>query len=467
MALLSRFFGRTASEGAAFAFGLATGPVLSPAVEEVRQAAWQQFPTRALEAREIAAIVAEDVEAEPWGQAEAARHGVNTDRFTALLGEARNAPGIGELFSMWRRGLISGGDFVHGLRKAKLETRWDGPLQGLHDVLLAPEVLANARQQGFMSPAETTAEAALQGVTADRAEVQFQLAGLPPGVAEGLAMLRRGIIDEATFRQIVREGHTKTKYTDALLQTRKVLLSAATAVRAHLKGHITADEMHARGALWGYSPDDMDLWYQAEGRPASVHQIHIGYARGGSLPGASGEQDAIRKAVAQSNIRPEYFDLLYAGRYSYPSAFVLRGLTQSGAITGADAEQVLLFSGWEPTLAGKVAAFWSGGTTATGGDSHVSKAQTQLWNTLHTSFKAGRADEATATQVLGTLGVDAAAVPQILALWTREHELERAGPSKADIRKQWRDTTLTTDEAVAALVDLGWSASQASAYLNE
>src|SRR5262249_19699721 len=133
------------------------------------------------------------------------------------------------------------------------------------------------QQQGFIDAARANAEGALQGVTEERQQLRFEASGLPPGVETALQMLRRSIIGTGEFAQIVREGHTKTKYTDELLQLQDQVLSAATYVRAFLKGHITRAEMHTGGALTGYTPNDLDLWYLTEGRPATAHQIHIGY----------------------------------------------------------------------------------------------------------------------------------------------------------------------------------------------
>src|SRR5437868_3292962 len=110
---------------------------------------------------------------------------------------------LGELFETWRRNLIDDAAFEHGLRKAKLEPRWDGPLKALKLVLLSSDELANAQQQQFIDEARANEEAALQGVTAERQQIRFRLAGLPPGVETALQMLRRKIIDVATFRQIV------------------------------------------------------------------------------------------------------------------------------------------------------------------------------------------------------------------------------------------------------------------------
>lgn len=472
--LLAKFFGRTASEGAAFALGVATGPVLAPAVETVKQEAWMHYASRALGAGDVAAIVAEDVEQQAWGETEASRTGVNQERFNALLGEALNAPGLNELYAMWRRGEIDDGTFAHGLRKAKLEPRWDAPLRALHDVLLSPSELANARQQGFVDQARQYSEAALQGVTNDRAEIQFELSGLPPGVDVLQRAANRNLIDQATFVQGIREGHTKTKYTDLLWTLRNPLLSAATAVRLYLKGWYTQAQRDALGAQWGYTPQQMEDWYLSEGRPATVHQIHIGYARGAKLAGAANEEDAILTSVKQSDIRPEYGPLLYAQRYTYPSAFVLRALVEGGAVTQAEGEQALLFSGWEPTFAAKVAASWAGTTTGTTADTHVSKAQTQIWTTTHASYKAYEISAAAATTALEKAGVDAATIPAVLDIWNAERALIRARLTASDVRKAYQKqdqnpatgAAWTRPDAVAQLLQLGYSNEDAEAFLN-
>jgi hypothetical protein len=474
VALLAKFFGRTASEGAAFALGLATGPVLYPAVREIEQEANRIYPSAAVDAGTAAAIAAEDVESRDWAAGEALSHGLDGDRFDAMLGEALNAPALPELLSLWRRGLIDTPGFEHGLRKAKMETRWDGALQGLHDVLLTPDVLANGRQQGFVDVDRQHSESALQGVTSDRADILFELSGNPPGPETLQRALNRGVIDRATFDQAIREGRTKTKYTGFYETMAHSILSAATWVTAHLKGHATADEMHAGGAAWGYSPEDMDLWFETEGNPATPHQIHIGYARGAELPGAGDEKAAILKSVQQGRTRPEYFDLIYAGRYSYPSAFVLRSLVQTNAITQQEGEQALLFSGWEPTFAAKVAAAWAGGTTGTATDTHVAKAQTQLWTQTHKSYLAGEVSATVARNKLGQAGVDAASIAAVLGVWDHEKELIRKQLTPAQIKKALTKSarnaatgqTWTRDEAIAALLNLGYDVTTANDYLD-
>src|SRR5207248_3369152 len=120
---------------------------------------------------------------------------------------------------------------------------------------------------------------------AERQQIRFRLAGLPPGVETALQMLRRKIIDVATFRQIVAEGHTKTKYTDDLLALERVVLGAQTYAGLHLRGWIDEAAMVAGGELTGYDKAQMDLLFKEHGRPATGHQVLVGLRRGGVYDG--------------------------------------------------------------------------------------------------------------------------------------------------------------------------------------
>ena len=165
MAIFSKFFGRTVSEAAGVAAGLAVASPLRPVVQLVENETWAIHPDRPVNVETAAAVVAEDVEKDAWGVQQASWTGFDEPTFRAVLGEVLNAPGLGELYAMWRRGLISDADFTHGLRKAKLEPRWDAALKGQHDVLLSSEELAAMQQQGFVDAGRANSEGGLQGVT--------------------------------------------------------------------------------------------------------------------------------------------------------------------------------------------------------------------------------------------------------------------------------------------------------------
>lgn len=458
-----------------FGLGTAARPALEPYVQSLSNDAWGLNAVVPPPAILLAEGVAQGQVSKTAAYAWAKQQGFDAAQMDAMVNVANVGPGAGYAFDLWRRGLIDEPGFKRALKRLGIEDQWVTPLEGLHDVLLSSAELGMLQQQGFIDATRANAEGLLQGVTNERQQLRFEASGLPPGIGEALQMLRRGIIGTTEFAQIVREGHTKTKYTDELLKLQNQVLSAATYTRAFLKGHISRDAMHAGGALTGYTAGDMDLWELTEGRPATVHEIHIGYARGATLPGATDEHDAVTTAVRQSDIRPEYTDLLWAQRYTYPSAFVLRGLAQSGDLGNEQAvEQILLEVGWKPDFAAKVATAWTSGTTG-GGDTHAAKAQTQLWNTTHRSYIAHEISDATATTALEAAGVASGSVPAVLNLWKTERDLIRKGLTATQIKKAYTSQTTNPDtgaawtlqEAQARLLELGYDQADATVLLEE
>lgn len=466
MALLSRFLGRTASEGAAFALGTATGPVLAPAVEEVRQEAWRLHPNRALAVTSLAQGVAEGQIDRDWATGEAERHGINGDRFGRLVHLFDSGPGVGQAYRLWRRGLIDEGGFRRALKRAALEPEWVEALVAARDELLSPAELANARQQGFVSEARQKSESERQGVNDDRAEIMFELAGLPPGAMDGLTLLRRGIIDEATYRQIVREGHTKVKYTDDLLALREHILTATDAANLWLKGWISEAEAKRIGALNGYDAATMDRLYENRGRPATVRQAHIGYARGGRLPGAANEDATLQRAIEESNIRSEWADILKAQRYTYPSAFVLRALASDGTFSPALTEQILVESGWKPEWSKLAAQKWAQGAAGGGATQKwADRARTRLFTAAHQEFLDESIDAAKARAILTDIGVGAGEQDAVIRLWEAELGITRRELSPADIRKAYKKGAYTQEQAISELIERHMSPDDADTYL--
>jgi hypothetical protein len=466
VALLSRFFGRTASEGAAFALGVATGPVLAPAVEEIKNEAWRTHPSRTVDATGAAEIVAEDVERRDWGANEASAHGIDGDRLDAIVGAVLNAPGMGELVQARRRKLISAADFRHGLRKAKLELLWDDALIGLLDVLLSPADLAMARQQGFVDERRQKTESALQGVDDDRAEILFQLSGLPPGVDVAQRAANRDFIDRDTFEQIVREGHTKTKYTDLLWRMRNPLLTAAIGVRLYLKGWWTKAQRDELGSLWGYTSQQMEDWYLASGRPAAPGQMATAAARGIDGPdGRPMDRDQFLKGIKESDIRPEWGPMLWDSRYLYPPLFQLTRLVQGGAIDPDTARDWAVKDRYPPEVVAALHAYWSK-PAAAGQTNTVEKlSTTQARAALKKRYLIERIDTAGVLTGLELLGSDPAEAGHILEMWTLERGWLVRPLTPSQIKKLYREGTITLDQGIEALEELHYTPGDAEALL--
>jgi hypothetical protein len=489
VSLLARFFGNTISEAAAFGAGLAIGPVLKPPVRLLESTVWQAYPDQPLDPGTAAAVAAERVSAYGAMETEASMNGINASRFADMYGERLTAPGVGELLTLLRRGDINAGNFQHGLDKAKLEAMWGGPLAGLQVGRLSPQEVATMVQRGIlpnngilpvappvgggtvppmpMVNIDPFTEAAAGGYDNPRIEALARIVGLPPAPGELLQMLNRGIIDATDFARGISEGNTRNEWTPFLQQLQRRLLTPHEYAELELRGFIGAPARDTGAALSGMTAPDTQHLYDLLGRSLSVHALTTALARGGVWTGnpTSAPQPYLA-AIQRSNIRPEYYDLAYANRYSYPSGFQIRAETQNGTLSQTQAEQVLLEIGWSPKWALVFSTAWAGGGGPVA-DPHVKKAQTQLWGTIHRSYLAGESTAAEVTAGLPEAGVAVAAVPAVLAVWDAEQTFVRRQLTPAQIKKAYTETTFTLPEAVGRLVSMGYSVADAGTFLGE
>jgi hypothetical protein len=452
-----------------FAAGTAMGPVLRPTLQALANETWQLNPVRPLGPETAAALWVEGTWTRDRAVEEASKTGFAPDLVEALRELGDDPPDVQTLYALWRRGLIDTDRFIEGLKHHRIETAYFEAMRQAHDVLLRPAELASMRQQGYIDAAYQHAEAALQGVTGARADLQFEAAGLPPGPETALVMLRRNIITEAEFGQMIREGNTKTKYIDEYLALRQPLLSATQYVNLRLRGWIDTAEMNAKGAALGYTTDQMNDLFLGQGRPISLRQVFIAQRRGGVYDGPTGAIDPpILKALQEGNIRPEWYNLADAQKESYPSAFVIRGLATSGAIDAAQTRRVLMEIGWPEWLIDAVVTFWAGGTTA-GTGPLVKSAVTQAVTEIRNAYLIGQADGGQARGWLGALDVSAADQDGLLAVWNVMREVPQKGLTAAQIVKAFKKLPAQWPRARALdeLQLLGLTADDAATLLDE
>lgn len=494
--IITRLFGTAVSGAAGFAAGTALGPTLSPLVRLIANDVNAHFPYVPPSAGTLALGVAQGQVEESQARSWAAMHGIGDNAFTALVNVANTGPGSAYAFELWRRGRIGEPGFRRALRRLGIEQEWIDDLVQVKDVLLDPAVIANAVHRGIMrdptlivreppttpgkveqvppSPLDPATEAAGSGLTHERLRVEVGTTGLPPGLIQMLDLLNRGKVTEEDVQRAVAQSNLRNEYMDVVLALRRHLLTPHNYEEAALRGIISRDEADAGAALTGMEKPDAQLLFEIMGRPLTVHQLVTGLERGGVFGGTYNDvPEPYRDAIRRSNIRPEYARLAYANRYTYPSAFVLRSLAQAGELGDTAAvEKILLQIGWPPSLAAKVAPSWAPSGAAA--DPHVARAQTHLWNTTHNSYRDDETGEAQARGALTTLGLDADAQDQVIALWNAEKALIRRQLSPADLRKAYQKQDLnvatglawTREEAKARLLELGYDAEDADNYLN-
>jgi hypothetical protein len=420
MALWSRIFGLVGGGAVA---GAAAGAV-EPVLEGIRQDAWNANAIRVLAAEIAAQAVAQQLLEPGDAHAEGSAEGISNVRMDHMIRLAQTAPDAGTLIELLRREFINPGNFDEGRKKAALEDKWLDPLLKLKDSILSPADLANAVQQGFIPDAgllpggtggsppfnppvtqvgiSTLKEFEHSGYSADRAKVMAELTGLPPGPGELMQMLNRNIITDTAFYTGIREGHTKTKWADALKYLRFEILSPIQAANLRLRGWIKDPEMYALGKLAGADENHMHRLWQMQGRPPGPAQLQTAVNRKLIL------FPEFEKGIQESDVRDEWTQLLYDMRVRYPTPFALRQLASSKILTIKEVADILELEGYPKDLAVKMATGWAAGSTA--------KQKELAQMTIETLYEARYIDAGQAGNLLTQLGYDANEITLILEL---------------------------------------------------
>jgi hypothetical protein len=420
--------------------------------------------------------------------------GIGDDAFTALVNIANTGPGVPAAFDLWRRNITDEAGFRRAAKRQGLEQEWIDDLVKIKQDVLDQGQLAAAIHRGLIPdpgllqgtlpggagnvpaypvyPIDAIREAEANGFDRDHLGVLVGLQGLPMGSHEAAQAQFRGVLTNDDYLRAIAEGNTRNEWADAIREQSRQIPSVTNYVEAFVRGWITEAEMNAGTARHGMTPEDTHTEFLIHGRPLSWHQVFIGLRRGGVYDGPIGGIDpAFLKALRESNIRPEWYNLAWAQRFTYPAAFVLRALVQGGDLTAAEGEQILLFEGWEPTLAKTVTAEWAQGSGAaakeatasdvltlydsghiTQAEAHtglvalgydaaeatkkievldarrVSSAKTAAVGDMHGDFKKGRLDAPAVEKGLAELGIAPWAVTAIVAAWTTYRDAEAAQP---------------------------------------
>jgi hypothetical protein len=491
--------GNATIQAAGYAGGRAVAPILAPELQVILNEAWAAAvslgatipPEVYVLAQGVAQGQVDETTARGWSH----EQGFADDAFSALIDIANAGPPLAAALTLLRRGFWLPDQYKTALNRMAIEKEWYEGLLTLQDEWLSPAELAVMIQRSVIPnpgilPNQPSLdgsnvpqmpvveipvlkEAAGSGVNEDRLKALTRIIGLPAPPDLAARMHFRNIITEGAFNQAILEGNTRGEWAPFLLDGFRQIPTAHDGIEARLRGWTDDKGMYAQTARHGMSTDDTDLLFKVTGRPLSFHQVFIGERRGGIYDGpTTGIDPAFLKSLQESNIRPEWYNIAWAQRYTYPSAFVLRALTQGGDLTQAETHTILLDIGWEPTLATKVSAKWAGGTGSTA-DPLVKSARASLITALHKAYVLGDEDAASAQAILTAEGVAQATQTELLATWDRERSITRKELTPAQLKKAYTQGTVnpatgsafTQDEAIAELVTRGYSSADAKVFL--
>ncbi len=396
--------------------GTAAAAALEPLIEPGAQAAWRDHPNRVLEPALYARLVAQGAIDITVGRPLALRSGYNADQFNRLVHLAQNAPDLAITLELWRRGKFgdpTGGAALglvdHALSKAQIEHQYWPAIKDLFSERLDPPVIALAIVRGIMkdpgflpvgpptvagkvpafpvSPLDPLIEARASGYDAERLFVEVANTGRPAPPNEAARATFRNIIDRVDFDRAISEGDIRNEWAETLFEVAREILTANQYAELQLRGFLDRSERLVQTAKHGMSTADSDLLFDMLGRSIPVHQVVTGEARGGVFQStATTIPPAFLQSLQRGNLRPEYYDLAYANRYSYPSAFFFRLLITDGTLSPAEGEQAFKEIGWSPKWAKLIADALAPAGAAVKANPWVAKAEQQWWTAAHKAF---------------------------------------------------------------------------------
>jgi hypothetical protein len=492
VALWSKLTGAIVGIGVGEAGAAAIEPVLEPQ----RQKAWQKSRARVLGLAQVAELVSKGVLDEHSAIDEASRTGYSESRLRAVVEMMLEAPAFALALTLYRRGLIAEHELDHALAKEQIEPEYWPALKATVEQLLSPSDVANAIQQGHLPNAgvlptlpghtpppagyeqptapdgspptsvplttielDTLREAAGHGVDKERLQVLANLAGLPPGAHDLLQMWNRNLIDEAAVDAGVREGHLKTKWLPAFKRMRWAVLSPQEYASAALRQWVTKDEMYEGGALTGHTREQMELMFLNRGRPASPTQMWRAWARKAKGPrGVPAAFEDHAKAIAISDIRPEYAELLWEIRFNYPSLFQLNRLVDAGTVTPAIAAEWAEKNLYAPEVVDALRAAWAKGSSGAGGGETRAEAAAE--------FEAGYISEAEYRTLLEGHGVSGPALDRLVHLGDARRAKKYRDRVVDAIGNAYTSFRLDDARAVAELAEVHIGADAAASLLS-
>lgn len=474
-----------------FGAGTAMGPVLRPLIQDIQNETWSAHAVRPPDAVLLAAGVSQGQVAEASAREWAKQTGYDQAQFDAMVSIANVGPGLSEAFHLWRRKELDQAGFKRALKRLGLEDEWITNLWNVRQDVLDPADLARGIHRGLVPdpgllqgelpggvghvPAypvyaiDALTEAQAAGFDKDHLGVLVGLQGNPMGAHEAAQAQFRGIIDRNDFLRAIAEGNTRNEWADAIFEQSRQIPTAREFLENALRGYRTLAEAYTGTDRHGMSREDALMVYQNQGRPMAVRQIAQALARGGEFKPEAGEiRDPYLASIVEGNLKPAYYDLAFANRYTYPSFFAIRGLMEAGVLSADEGYQILLEMGWKPDLARQVADHY-GVTKIVSEGPRVKAAVTQAITEIRSAFLIGQADESQARGWLGSIGVEAEEIDGILPVWKVMLEVPQKGLTAAQIVKAYRSLPAQwpRSRALDELGLLGYTGDDAATLLDE
>jgi hypothetical protein len=398
-------------------------PLLAPLQQEIANVLWTRFPDVPLSPAEAALGVVKNTIPHADAVADANRSGISGTNFDRMVANTGEPISIEQALFLLRRGKIDQARLVHAIRQSRVRDEWTDAILDLEYLPISASDAVDAAVEEQIPYADAERMAGYNGVTPDDFRILYNTRGRPPGPAELLELVRRGIIprdgtgpDVLSLQQGIAESAVKTKWTPAY-----------NALLTYLPPPRTVTALERQGAI----------------TPEQAQQLYIQH-------GLSPELAAAYSADASRQKTQKHRDLTEAQVLSMYQAHFLTSSQASGLleVLGYTAQETATLLAWEDVQ-------------------RELKAINTALSRLHTLYTSRKIGTTTLHNAFNALGVSPQQIDELLRIWTLERDARVATLTAAQIATAFQHAIIDQPTAVQALEDLGYSAFDAWLYLSQ
>lgn len=370
------------------------------------------------------------------------------------------------------------------------------------DVPLSPADLADMVERNIVGEGWATSEAAKSGISANDFALLVKETGEPYGVEQALSLLRRGIIDQGRFEQVLYYSRVRNEFLPDVLALAHDTMTQGDAVEGALKGVLSEGEAQDLFARAGGLPEQFGTILDIAGNPIGVESA-LNLWNHGLI-----DEGMVSQVILHSRINPMFEGIAKLQRFKFLTAFQIVNAVKAGSATVQQGIDWLTAEGYAPD---QVAAVVHGAATGKAqAHKDVTEAQIAIMyesgaithddasarlvalgyeagevdfilsvyderrrltmvqaaiNQVRKVYLAGRVDDTTAGNQLDALGVDPEARGIYLTVWKVERASELRELTPAQIGGMYKKGLFTGEQAIGRWVDMGYNADDAALLL--
>jgi hypothetical protein len=368
-------------------------------------------------------------------------------------------------------------------------------------VPLSPADAAEAVLRGAMTEADAAKEASFGGINGDRFAVLAQLAGNAPDPASLAVALRRKLIDQTRYTQGIRQGRLRDEWAELVQELAVQQPSPQAMLDAYLEGQIPESEARDRFAQLGGDPAYFDILFHTQGQaPTPTQALEMANRKVIPWDGQGPDAVSFEQAFLEGPWRNKWASPFRALGEYLPPPRTVTAMHKEGSLSTAEATALLEKQGLTPQLAAAYLASSSAQKVATTKElaqgtvltlyrdriipraiaaEFLSKLRystaeadyilqvedlrmaerfmTAAVGRVHTLYVSHKIDQLAAAEALAILGLEAAQVTELVALWGHERAANVRTLTPAQVEAAFGFGILDQPTAQAELVAMGYT----------